>query len=369
VEWLLDAAMPFGLDIYDRGHGRSGTEAEQFTFPERFASAIRGGLPYRDVVKAYKRYKVFLNVNSVADSPTMFSRRVFELLACGTVVLSTPAAGIGDVLGSDVVQIASSREQASAMLARLLGDDGLRDRLGLAGQRLVAESHTYAHRLAEIGRRLDLRVSPDSSPRVSLLAWAPEAAVLDEVVGALARQRGSGDIVLVCASGDRDRAEQSLKQAGLEGRTALMADGDPADASRWWRQAVAEAAGDFIALFCPEDHYGPWYLADLVRALGYSGADVVGKAAHFAGSGADAGPAIMNADLEYSFVEGVLPAAMVARRELIADLGRPGFPLHDASALAPWAASGVRLFAADRFSYVRAYDTRLSSAPLEGVDI
>ena len=32
------------------------------------------------MIDAYKARRVFLNVNSVTDSPTMFSRRVFDCL-------------------------------------------------------------------------------------------------------------------------------------------------------------------------------------------------------------------------------------------------------------------------------------------------
>ena len=47
---------------------------------------------------AYRAYKIFLNVNSVHESPTMFSRRVFELLSSYTNVLSTPSVGITEIL-------------------------------------------------------------------------------------------------------------------------------------------------------------------------------------------------------------------------------------------------------------------------------
>src|SRR5699024_12012111 len=48
-----------------------------------------------------------LNVNSVLNSPTMFSRRVVEIPACGGIVLSSYGRGILETLGSN---IASSSE-------------------------------------------------------------------------------------------------------------------------------------------------------------------------------------------------------------------------------------------------------------------
>jgi len=340
------------LDIYDRGYGRSGAGAEQFTFPERFAPAIRGGLPYQEMVRAYKQYRVFLNVNSVADSPTMFSRRVFELLACGTPVVSTPARGIEELLGREVVQIVSSPEEAQATLRRLLEDEAWRERIGLAGQRLIAARHTYAHRLAEVANRLGYQVAPPGLPRVSVITWTNAAADLSQLAARISAQHGfTGDVVVVASLDEAKRAAQVAKQSVLGDRLLVLAEANASDGSLWWRDALAEAGGDYLALFSPTDHYGPNYLSDLMRAIAYTGADAVGKAAHYAANG-KGGVDLVGDGQEYSFVESVVPAAMVARRELMAELGWPGDSLHDPAALGRLAAAGARVFAADRFSYV-----------------
>ena len=51
---------------------------------------MRGSLTYTQMLSAYRAYAVFLNVSSVVDSPSMLPRRVIEVLACGTPVVSTP---------------------------------------------------------------------------------------------------------------------------------------------------------------------------------------------------------------------------------------------------------------------------------------
>lgn len=85
LQLLLKSARAFRLHIFDRINTFTGNM--NYKFPEQFQSDIIGELNYTDMIKAYKFYKVFLNVNSTKDSPTMFSRRVFELLASGTNVL------------------------------------------------------------------------------------------------------------------------------------------------------------------------------------------------------------------------------------------------------------------------------------------
>jgi hypothetical protein len=123
MESLLDAARPFGLDIYDRNHGMTGPAGQDFQFPERFRPHIKGRLQYDKLIEAHHRYRLFLNVNSVVDSPTMFSRRIFELLACGTPVVSTYSRGIEELLGDDVVWMVRSEKQAAEAIEALLRDD------------------------------------------------------------------------------------------------------------------------------------------------------------------------------------------------------------------------------------------------------
>jgi len=361
LEWLLEAAMEFGLDIYDRAYGKNGPEAGDFHFPERFQAATRGGVPYQEMLRVYKQYRVFLNVNSVTDSPTMFSRRVFELLACGTPVVSTPARGIEELLGRDVVRLVSSREEAQEALQSLLGNDELRERLALAGQRLVAQGHTYAHRLQEVAARLGYAVEPPRPPRVSVLAWASGEVGFAEAIDQVVRQEGvEAELIFVSPTGDREAAEETLARTPYKDRAIVLGVADPTNGAAWWDRALMEASGDFVALLSPEDHYGPWYLADLVRALSYSEIDAAGKAAYYAADGTGEEVRLVGDGQEYAYVDSVLPAAMLGRRELVRDLGYPGSGLHEPGAMRHLAAAGARILSTDRFNYVRGGRPRFS---------
>jgi spore maturation protein CgeB len=92
---------------------------------------------------------VFLNVNAIRESRTMFSRRVFELLASGASVVSSPNAGIRELFG-DVVPLVESADAARAAITRFIDDDAYRARIADRGIELVAAGHTYAHRMREI---------------------------------------------------------------------------------------------------------------------------------------------------------------------------------------------------------------------------
>ena len=71
---LLPSIIEFKGAIYDR-FSKLGNE--RYKFPDQFQPFIRDAVPFNEVVRLYKQFKVFLNVNTIVDSPTMmFSTRL-----------------------------------------------------------------------------------------------------------------------------------------------------------------------------------------------------------------------------------------------------------------------------------------------------
>jgi hypothetical protein len=224
---LLDAARRHDLVIYDR-HARSPTEG----YPAEFRRYVRGSLSYRDTVERYRQFHVFLNVNSVRDSPTMFSRRVLEILACGTPVVSAPSVAIAALLG-DRVPMPRTDDEARDILARLISDERERDRLVIPARREIFARHTARHRLDTILRAIGL--SPPSRE------------------------------VAVTVVGNGPRARENFERQGYPHKT-LVSD-------------AAEAVTDIVAVMTDTDFYGEHYLVDAVQALEYAQASCVGQVA------------------------------------------------------------------------------------------
>ena len=65
METVLDPVRELGLHIF----ARNGEVDEKYAWPEKYRPHIVGELPYDQMLAAYRMYKVFLNVNSVLDSP------------------------------------------------------------------------------------------------------------------------------------------------------------------------------------------------------------------------------------------------------------------------------------------------------------
>lgn len=152
LEVLLDGASTFDLRILDRN---SSSPDDPKAFPERYRRFIRPGVGYRELCALQRRYKVFLNVNAVRSSRTMFSRRVFELLASGAAVVSSPNAGIRELFGNTVA-FAETADDAASAIRRLLDDESHFAQVTKRGIELVAAGHTYAHRIAEVCRAIGL---------------------------------------------------------------------------------------------------------------------------------------------------------------------------------------------------------------------
>lgn len=62
------------------------------------------------MLTAYKAYKAMLNVNTVTESSTMCARRVFEILASGTNVISTPSKALAALFGPGEVYICATEQ-------------------------------------------------------------------------------------------------------------------------------------------------------------------------------------------------------------------------------------------------------------------
>ena len=174
LEMLLDGALDRGLIIYDR---MGGEVSDSFGYPERFSSAIVGGVPYTEMVEVYRRHRVFLNTNSVVDSPTMFSRRVFELLACGTPVVSTVSRGVTDMFGGEVAVVRSA-DEVRKEVDRLLDDTDYWMDVSGRGVRAVARRHLYADRLRTIAEAAGF----DLKPLRQVRRIQPNTALSDELL-------------------------------------------------------------------------------------------------------------------------------------------------------------------------------------------
>ncbi|PEL13541.1 glycosyltransferase [Bacillus sp. AFS017336] len=146
MEKLVSASKEYGLDIYDRNY-HNPTSPNQF--PEEYRPFIVGNLKQNEIDIAYKGYKVALNVNSITKSPTMFARRVFELLASNTPIISSHSEGIHRMFG-EIVTTTDNEKVMKERLANYYTDETYYKKNRLLTLRKVLEEHTYTNRVEEL---------------------------------------------------------------------------------------------------------------------------------------------------------------------------------------------------------------------------
>jgi spore maturation protein CgeB len=336
MELLLRAAKKYKFDIYDRMHGNTSTGYENYLFPEEFKSFIRGRLEYNEMVEAYRRYKVFLNVNSVANSKTMFSRRVFELLACGTTVVSTKSKGIEHFFG-DLVPLVSSPEEAEAALNSLLNDHEHLLRSSALGVRDVMLKHTYDTRLKQVCDTIGLRVKPDSRKVIAVVAAAGKKT---DVVEHIKQQQCKPDCILVLEQGKRGGVlAGKFANAGFNNVETVSAEKCEAMLKSLPKEAV-------VIFMSAGDYYGPGYILDAVQALDYGNTDVSGISANYS---LNHGKILLSDGVEFMMSNQLQPSTIVARQAALQD----NKLLMNFLAGEPVKFSGPGKLARHRFEYVK----------------
>jgi hypothetical protein len=303
------------------------------------------------MLAAYKVYKIFLNVNSVTKSPTMCARRVFELSACGTPVVSGHSRALEEVFG-DLVRLSTSPEQTTEALVELMKDAGLRDRLGHLAMREVYAKHLYGHRvetvLAAAGVPWTRR---ERSISVILPTNRPEQ--VDHAIAQVARQLHRPlQLVLVTHGFTAEHAEAKARAAGLDDVVVLTADAG-LTLGAVLNLGIDAADGAYLAKMDDDNVYGPHYLSDLAYAFDYTTAGLVGKGAHYCEMRTHGITLLRFPHLEHAEAELVQGGTILADGDLLRTLRFADLPRAvDSDLLRRVKAEGAGIYSADRFNFI-----------------
>lgn len=177
LQRLLSSAVPSGLSIYDRQHTNP---SSPYKFPMDLAPYVRGGLTYEETVDAYKAHPVHINVNSVENSGTMFSRRVYEIAACGGAVLSGPGRGVQRIFGG-IIPTADDKATAELLINYWMNEEKARKADAWLAMRAVYRSHTAGHRLAYVLRTAGLCITAPELEKYAIVADRLTARQIQEL--------------------------------------------------------------------------------------------------------------------------------------------------------------------------------------------
>lgn len=258
---LIDAVKDLRpVEIYDRN---ADNPHPHYTFPDEYKPMILGKLPFAEIDKAYKGYRYGINMNTIKQSQTMFARRVFELLASNTVVVSNFSRGVRLLFG-DLVVSSDNRDQLAERMSLAVSEELHYRKLRLLGLRKVMKEHTYAQRLAYIRAKLTGQSFKAEGPMVVLFAQSTSAEEQQRLVSSFQRQQYENKQLYLVTS--------ELNSASFVQGVVPYASVDEA------LEAVSRLPIEtLIGCLHPDDFYGEHYLTDLALASTYSTALAFGK--------------------------------------------------------------------------------------------
>lgn len=149
-DFLLKAASNvLGLTVYDRNSDR---KSSNYRYPDFGSMEVCSAVPHDQTAQIYRDHLVSLNVNTVDDSPTMYSRRLIEIIACGGIAVTTPAQSV-DKFFQEYCYVVDSYDEAFELFTRLKSGPSNYDlERARAGADYVQQNHTWKHRLDYIAR-------------------------------------------------------------------------------------------------------------------------------------------------------------------------------------------------------------------------
>lgn len=152
-DMMFAAAAPYGLTVYDRNSDR---KSKNYRYPDWPWIDVRPSVSNDKTADIYRRYLMQFNVNTVTDSPTMYSRRLVEALACGSIVVTNPAVSV-DKMFAEYCEVVHSREECDDVLERIFKGGGKRElERARAGADYVLREHTWEKRLQQIAATIGL---------------------------------------------------------------------------------------------------------------------------------------------------------------------------------------------------------------------
>lgn len=354
---LLDAALEAGLKltVFNRFSDLSEKAQQKHLFPEKYADHLHPKLDYQRMLTAYRHFPVFLNVNSVIDSSSMFSRRVFELLACGTSVVSSPSAGIDKMLPG-LVHMAADKDGARAALQKIKDDPFAAQLERHRAYREIMQSHTYGNRAEHVVSQVAPElVTGDREPLVSVILTTNRPDRMAGAIASFEKQNYAHKQLIVVLNNDTfDVTAVRAMVAHLEGAKVLSVPEEKTLAT-CLNLAMKEVDGTYWAKFDDDDLYGENYLADALLAFKYTDAQVVGKAAYFARFDGDDDLYLRHKGKDHQYMKRVCGGTLVVHMDVMrrVKFNEAVAKGADSEFLRSLKDAGIKVYSADPYNFVQ----------------
>lgn len=139
---------------------------------EEVAPYYRGMLEFDRLPQLYASSKIVIDDTEVHTLPyASMNSRVFEALACGTLVITNNVRASDELFGGELPTY-RTREELRGQLDRYLGNDGLREETARKLRAQVLAGHTYSHRAdVLLSASVAMVERPSVACRISTPSW------------------------------------------------------------------------------------------------------------------------------------------------------------------------------------------------------
>ncbi|WP_417458496.1 glycosyltransferase family protein [Kordiimonas sp.] len=251
LDAILGALAKNGMsvDIYDRHFNDNHPD---YQFPDSYRDRIVGYLPFDQIDRAYKGFEVSININTVKNSGTMMARRLFELAACNTLIVSNYSRAIRSLFG-DLIVSGDDEGELSQRFAERYSDELYSERLRAMLMRQIFSRHLYKHRMARV-LALALKRNEVLRPlSFSCFAYVTTQQALLSIVASFERQSYPSKFLYIFVPetllDNHVGAHQTL--CTIQQAEEIL--------------FQARERSDYFAVVSPEDYYGPHYLEDFAH--------------------------------------------------------------------------------------------------------
>lgn len=349
MNMILKPAFQYNLHIYDRNYNN---KYSLFKFPYEYQPYIKKGLPYKEMSKIYKKYDVFLNVNSVENSSTMFSRRVFELLACGTNVISSYSKGI-ERFFPKIVKICKTYEDTKKYLKILLENKELRDKLSILGQREIFKKHTYRHRLKTILVTVGLNSINTDTPGVSIITCTKRLNFINNIIENFNRQKYIKKELIIILNNNSIKLWEAEQVAKQYENVRVFQLNEEFSLGECLNFGIEKSKFEIISKFNDDDYYASEYLVDIINAYSYTDAEIIGKCSYYIYFEGSKILAIRHPNNENRYTKFITGSTLTFKKEIFNKVKFPSkSSSEDIQFLKNCVANGFKIYSVDRFNYV-----------------
>ncbi|MGR6923333.1 glycosyltransferase [[Actinomadura] parvosata] len=230
--------------------------------------AESGGVTDADVARLRQIRGVEVDWRHAHSGPLAAVRVLAGLSAAGVPLVAQAVPRWAGALGDELVDLLTRAPD--------LSDDLRREEHSIRLRRAALRTHGVAARWEQLG------APAPAPPLTSVLLATRRTDMVAFALGQIARQRGAPlEVILALHGVPQGHPDVAAAIAAFDGPLTVFEADRRAVFGEVLNLAAAAASGSFLLKMDDDDWYGPDFLADLLLAHSYSGAQVVGTVPEF----------------------------------------------------------------------------------------